>query len=447
MKEKTDLWLEEHLQEMLKDLKGCLRIPSVKEAPSEGAPFGAGIKACLDYTLSLADKMGFETIDGEGYYGCIDYGQGEEMLGILAHLDVVPEGTGWSYEPYGAQTVDGKIYARGAIDDKGPALAALYALAAVRASGLPLKRRVRVILGCDEESGMDCMVRYKEVEEVPTLSLSPDGQYPLTNSEKTIVRAVFKRTFPSSVTASAGQVANIVPGEAQATVPLAIGEVRSAVAHFEEKNPCRVALKELDSGSTRIHIKGRFAHASTPEEGANAIQGLFNFLALLPLGKEEMSVILPLKEKFRMEHHGESIGLDKADESGRLTLNLGVLRWDEKGLALTFDLRCPTTLSQEGIKKALCLDSFEFRAGYSLSDDAEIVQKLLAVFKERTGLDLQPVKIGGGTYARTLPNAVSFGPDDYLDPSAAHVADEYITEEQLLFTAKILADAILSLAG
>lgn len=455
MNTKVDRWLMENEEDMIKDLQGCIAIRSLKSEPVEGAPFGKEIKDCLDYSLGIANNMGFECSGHEGYFGCIDYGTGEEMLGILGHLDVVPEGTGWDYEPYGGQIVDGRIYGRATLDDKGPTIAALYALKAIKECQIPLKRKVRIILGCDEESGMECMIRYKETQPLPDLSFSPDGEFPLTNSEKSIVHAVFERKFSSSITIDAGEVANVVPGEALASVPLNIKEVEKAVEKYVQNNKCKVVLKSIDGG-TQIKILGTPSHASMPEDGLNALQGMFYFLMLLPLGKDEMKIILALKDKFKMEYYGQSVGLDKADDSGRLTLNLGVMRWDKNGFALTFDLRCPTSLSAEGIKKALSdameptgamLIDFTFKLGYYLPEESEIVSKLLGVFKERTGEDLPPKKIGGGTYARTLPNAVSFGPEGYMCESSAHMANEYITVEQLMFNAKIIADAIIALAG
>lgn len=455
MNERVDHWLKEHEEEMVRDLQGCLAIRSLKAPQAAGAPFGAKVKECLTYTLNLADGMGFDTKDEQGYYGCIDDGEGTEMLGILVHLDIVPEGTGWDHDPFGKELADGKLYGRGTLDDKGPAIAAIYALKAVRESGIPLKRKVRIILGCDEESGMECMKHYKENDVIPDLSFSPDGEFPLTNSEKTIVHAVFERKFHSSISVTAGEVANVVPGEATAVVPLPIEEVKAVAETFGNNSPCGLVLKAVDTG-TQIKTIGSIAHASMPEDGLNALQGMFHFLSLLPLEKDDMNIVLTLKEKFKMEYYGQSVGLYKADDSGRLTLNMGVMRWNEKGFKLTFDLRCPTSLSAEGIKKALCdameptgasLASFNFKPGYCLPDDAEIVSKLLQVFKDRTGEDLPPKKIGGGTYARTLPNAVSFGPEGYFCESSAHMANEYITVDQLMFNAQIMADAIIALAG
>ncbi|NCB41585.1 MAG: M20 family peptidase [Clostridia bacterium] len=455
MNTKVDRWLTEHLEDMIQDLQSCIAIKSLKSEPVEGAPFGKKIQECLEFSLRSAERMGFECSNHNGYFGCVDYGTGKEMLGILGHLDVVPEGNGWDHEPFGGEIVDGRIYGRATLDDKGPTIAALYALQAIKECKIPLKRKVRIILGCDEESGMECMKRYKETQPLPDLSFSPDGEFPLTNSEKSIVNAVFERKFNSTISIKAGEVANVVPGEALATVPIDLEEVKVAAEKFSKNNECGVVLKAMDGG-TQIKILGSPAHASMPQDGLNALQCMFYFLQLLPLAKDDIKIIQVLKDKFRMEYYGQNVGLDKADDSGRLTLNLGVMRWNKNGFHLKFDLRCPTSLSSEGIKKALSdameptgaiLTEYTFKAGYYLSDETEIVSKLLHVFKERTGEDLPPKKIGGGTYARTLPNAVSFGPEGYMCESSAHMANEYITIDQLLFNAKIIADAIISLAG
>ncbi len=449
----VDQWLADHQEDIVKDLQGCIAVRSLKSEEKDGAPFGDKVQECLDYTLGIARNLGFDARDHQGYFGCIDYGTGAETLGILAHLDIVPEGTGWDYDPYGGQVVDGKLYGRGTLDDKGPAIAALYALKAIDECNIPLKRKVRIILGCDEESGMECMKRYKEEEPLPDLSISPDGEYPLTNSEKSIVHAVFEKKFSSTITLHAGEVANVVPGEAVATVPMSIEEIKPIAEKFSKTSPCGIVMT-AKGGATQIKVLGSISHASMPEDGLNAIQGMLSFLKLLPLEKEDAETITSLEENFKMEYYGQSIGLDKSDESGRLTLNIGIVNWDEQGFVFTFDLRCPTSLPSDEIKGALSkamagaeLKSFMYKPGYFLPDESEIVTKLLNVFKTRTGEDMPPKRIGGGTYARTLPNAVSFGPEGYMCESSAHMANEFIGVEQLMFNTKILADAIIALAG
>ena len=427
----TDNWIEEHKEEMIAALQKALRFRTLEAAAEEGAPFGRPVKECLEAVLGTAGDLGLETADLDGYCGIIDAGKGEEMLGILAHLDVVPEGTGWDHDPYGAEIVDRRIYGRGSLDDKGPAIASIYALSAVVASGLDFKRKVRIILGCNEETNMGCINHYKSVERIPDLSFSPDGEYPLTNSEKSILHCTYKAAFNSSINMSVGEAPNVVPGEASCT---------------------------YESGWQKKELKvtGKIAHASMPWEGENALQKLFMALKDEDLYGKDRVVIDTLCDAFKTEYFGESLGLDKADESGRLTLNVGMMRWNHEGFELTLDLRCPVSLPEcyirERIELALAATGgkivlWKYKPGYSIPDDAEIVQKLLKVFTDRTGiLDAKPKRIGGGTYSRELPNAVSFGPEDYMCEASCHVANEFIGVDQLVMNAKMIADAIIALA-
>ena len=427
----TDNWIEEHKDELIEALRGAVRFRTVEGEAEEGAPFGSEVGKCLDHTLGTASSLGLSARSLDGYCGIVEAGEGDETLGILVHLDVVPEGTGWDHDPYGAETVDGKIFGRGTLDDKGPAFASLFALKAVIASGKTFMRRVRIILGCNEETGMGCIDYYKKHEPVPQLSFSPDGEYPLTNSEKSILHCTYKASFRSKLRMDVGEAANVVPGEAFCVLS----------SYFQEKE---------------ISAEGKIAHASLPWEGENALQKLFLKLKSEDLRGMDRVAVDTLCDAFGNEYYGQSIGLDKQDESGRLTLNVGVMHWNSEGFELTLDLRCPVSLSEvyirERIELALAATGgriiyWDYRPGYSIPDDSEIVKKLLKVYTDRTGdLDAKPKRIGGGTYSRELPNAVSFGPEGYMCEASCHVANEFIGVDQLLMNAKMIADAIIALA-
>ncbi|MBR0209866.1 MAG: Sapep family Mn(2+)-dependent dipeptidase, partial [Firmicutes bacterium] len=226
---KVDAWLRAHQPEVIEDLKTLLRYRTVEDetaVPEEGKPFGPITYDCLQEALGIAKRLGFEGESVDGYCGSIvvpaDDPRGEkpETFGILAHLDVVPESTGWDYPPYGAVIADGKLYGRGAIDDKGPAVASLWALKAVKECGYKLKKNVNLILGCNEETGMRCLEYFLAHRPAPDFSISPDGEFPLTNSEKSRAEAAFERRYDSKISLRAGTVVNAVPGEAEATVPL-----------------------------------------------------------------------------------------------------------------------------------------------------------------------------------------------------------------------------------
>ena len=287
----VDRWIDEHKNELIDALSANLKIASLKDtdAAAEGAPFGPMIRRALDTALDCGRSLGFETVDYDGYCGAIDMPAGEEQLGIICHLDVVPEGSGWTYPPYGAEIHDGKLYARGTMDDKGPAYAALFAMKAVKECKIPLKRSVRLILGCDEESGMSCLKHYNRVAKAPTLSFSPDAEYPVVNSEKMIFRTEYKKEFKSGITIKAGTRRNVVPGEAVATVPMALSRIVPIMEAFMEGSEFACSAEAIDENSTRIIMKGLAAHASAPEHGKNAMLAM---LAVAQCG-EQCALMVP----------------------------------------------------------------------------------------------------------------------------------------------------------
>lgn len=445
----TDNWIDARREEIVSALQRLISYESVSgPAAGENAPFGEECRGALDYALSLCRQQGFEAVDMQGYIGYGEYGAGEEALGILTHLDVVPAGEGWSSPPYEGRIVDGRLVGRGALDDKGPAISAIFALAAVKAEGLSFKRRVRLLFGCDEESGMGCMKHYLAHGELPDMAFSPDSMYPLVNSEKNIFQADYRLSYASKVRAKGGTVVNAVPGGAEAELPLSPEQVRRYVKEdWYTLTPC--------GEGCRVQARGRAAHASMPEQGENAIQRLLALLARLPLPAEDAAAAKALWGAFGLEYYGESLGLDMQDASGRLTLNLGRMEWDESGVKIGLDIRAPMMLDEAGIlarlNAALAPAGFElirssFSPGFCLDEDCELVRTLLSVYRGRTGDMAPPKRMGGGTYARHLKNAVSFGPERDGGENLIHMANESIPVEDLIENTKLIADAIAALA-
>ncbi len=453
----VDKWIDEHQSEIVASLQKCVQAKSVETAPEAKAPFGSEVKRCLTETLDLAKSLGFSIRDMDGYIGYADYGAGKETLGVMCHLDVVPEGIGWNYPPYGAVIENGKMYGRGTLDDKGPAIAVLYALAAIRTCKIPLKRKVRVLLGCDEESGWQCMAHYTAHEKMPELAFSPDAEYPLVNSEKAIFRGTYKKEFASKLKIEAGTRPNVVPGLAVATVPLSIERVQPVTDAYTWGSVFFFEVTKKGDTACEIVAKGLSAHASMPEQGKNALLALIDVLTKLPLEGEDAVTVNALKELFKLETDGRSIGLEAADDSGTLTLNVGIMNWDETGIReLTLDIRAPITLPKAHILEKLDVgfagaglvrDSFSYTAGHYVDPESELVQKLLKVYEARAGVYLPPLKIGGGTYARAIENAVAFGCERPGVESPVHMPNEFISIEDLMFNTKMMADAILALAA
>lgn len=451
MNKTVDTIIERDREQLIASLRESIRIPSTEGAPEPGAPFGKPVAEALEHALLTADSLGLRTWNMEGYAGCIELGDGPEMLGVICHMDVVPEGTGWAHPAYGADLEDGILYGRGTLDDKGPAFAAIYALAAIKEAGLPLRRRIRIILGTNEETGWGCMNYYREHGEAPTLAFTPDGEYPVVNSEKGILHTTFEKRFESRIRMKAGTRPNVVPGRTEIFVPVCPCRVKEAVER-SAMDDFTFEINEKEGG-TELIVIGLDAHASMPEQGKNSLQAAFAVLDRLCLDGEDGAQIARMHEALGMGFHGEAMGLDVTDASGRLTLNPGVIDWNENGIVdFKIDVRHPISLSAEDVQAAeekalgMTVTNVHAQHGLYVPADSELVSKLLEVYAERTGHKAAPLAIGGGTYARAFKNAVAFGCEIPGHPSPVHMPNEFISIEDLMFNAHMIADAMLALA-
>lgn len=468
--EKLDALVESYRDELIENIRKWIAIPSVQGEPAgENAPFGAEVRRMLDTALADGRRFGFEVRDIDGYAGDISYGAGEQTMGMLAHLDVVPLGDGWTHDPLGGEIADGRIYGRGTTDDKGPALCALYAMRAVKEAGLPLKDGVRLILGCDEETGMSDMRHYASKMKMPDYGFSPDAEFPVINIEKGGVNMRLSKVTGGEDGAAipvyslyAGERPNVVPAEATAVVGLAhttlaeLNEKLSAIEKAHDRFRLSAALE--GEGRARITATGVNAHAAMPERGVNAAGMLLIALKELGAGgKGSGPAIAMLADAVGMEYTGQSLGIACADElSGALTCNLGILRYDANELSALLDIRYPICGSEE-----LMLGQAAKRvapAGMSVCcasshtplhvpADSKIVKGLLKVYHEVTGLPAYTIAIGGGTYSRMMPNTVAFGVCFPGDMDVCHIADEYIDIEKMMLGVKIFAHAIAEIAG
>lgn len=450
-------WIGQSEQELISSLQGCVQIPSVYTDDDSPYPFGKPVKQCLDYMLNLAQSMGFETRNVDDYVGWCEYGQGEEMVAVLGHLDVVPEGDGWTVPPYEGRVVDGKIYGRGTMDDKGPVVAALYALKAVKDSGVALKRRVRIMFGTNEESGSADMKYYlAHGGEIPVMGFTPDGEYPVINGEKGLVNELFTRTIEAVgavqlISIQGGSAHNIVPNYAVAELlcpPELAGELAGTPQAHITCTPTQQGV--------RIEARGQSAHGGSPQEGENAIGRLLVKLNALPLTGDLAQAVGFLAQRIGTEYDGASLGVSMADaDSGPLTFNLGIIRGDKAHIEVKFDCRYPVTQSYEDCMPKI--DAQFAQAGFAsvacvhkqslyISPDSELVQKLMQVYTDHTGQALKPKCIAGGTYAKMIPNTVAFGPVFPGDEVREHKPDEFMELSRLLDNANILASAIYELA-
>ena len=453
--------LNQYVSAMKEPLIACLqenlRIPSVQGKPGPDAPYGIEVKQSLDHVLKTADALGFPTENVDNHLGWCEYGEGKEMIAVLGHLDVVPAGDGWTKDPYGGEVSDGKIWGRGTTDDKGPTIAALFALAALRDSGLPIRRRIRLLFGCNEETGSaDVKYYLANGGEIPVMGFTPDGAYPVINGEKGIINVTFGADYAQEgelklISIQGGTAPNVVP--AFAIAKLGCGpELADRLCRLTAK-AMRFVRKDY---GVLVESYGISAHGSTPGQGENAIGRLLIALDMLPFSGKLAQLLHFLATALGMETDGASAGIALHDQvSGGLTLNLGTLNADESHMTMTINYRYPVTFSYADcgprFNKAFTDAGFVVEREFHkeklyIPEDSELVKTLLRVYKDQTGLDGEATCIGGGTYAKALPNILAFGPVFPGDEVREHKPDEYITIENLMKNAQIIAAAMYEMA-
>lgn len=415
-------------QEFLDALKGVMAIDSVAMTDADEAhPYGTGPAKALDYMLALCEKLGIRTENLDGRVAWAEIGQGDEIVGILGHLDVVPVGEGWSHDPKGEICGD-RLYGRGAADDKGPTMAALFAMKDLQDSGAPLGRRVRLIFGQSEETGnWSDMEYYRQHAQLPVFGFTPDADFPAIYGEKGILN------FRLSMPLAAAGLQDVNGGEADNMVaPWA----RAAV-----------------NGKTYA-AEGTPAHASTPEKGRNAISVLMEQLAAEGV---ERPLVAFYNQHIGHDYTGEKMGCGFADaQSGALTLNAGLLRTEGDMVVLNLDIRNPVTYTCEQVQTAIeaacapygiTVENTEDMKPIYMDKNGKVLQAMLEVYRSVTGDLSEPTVIGGGTYARAMPGIVAFGPMQPGRECTEHQKDEYILLEDLYQAAEIYRRAIEKLAN
>lgn len=465
-KEKIDAFINSHRQELIEDICELCRINSEKTAGEEDMPFGPGIAECLDTALDMAEGYGFDVVDYDGYVGCVDLNELPAGLDILAHLDVVPAGEGWQVTgPFEPVEKDGRLYGRGTADDKGPAVAALYAMRAVKELKIPLRKNVRLILGTDEECGSSDIRYYYKMEKEAPMTFTPDAEFPVTNTEKGRLPGRFTARWqvsdalPRLLSVQAGTKINVVPGKAEAAVAgLQADILEQTAAAVTAETGITFKLADTENGCA-ITAAGAGAHASTPEDGNNAITGLLTLLARLPLAAcgqtESLKKLLAL-----MPHgdvHGAALGVDMQDElSGRLTLAFSMLTVNETGLEGEFDSRCPICAKEENVLQVIKAKMAE--QGFTLLNESMtpphhvdgnsvFVKTLLKAYEDYTGKKGECQATGGGTYVHDLQYGVAYGASMPGTDNHMHGADEFAVVEDLITGAKIFAQVIVDLCG
>ena len=453
MYQKVNALIDSYRDEYLQTLRRWVNVPSVRDTPAENAPFGREVRRMLDTAMEDARKLGFPVRDFDGYACDITLGGAEEKIAVLGHLDVVPVGDGWTRPPFEGVTENGRMYGRGTNDDKGPALAALYAMRAIRDAGIPLRRSIRMILGCDEESNWEDMEYYGRHEQIPATGFSPDAMFPLINTEKGMIllelRAPAAKDGLKILEFATGSRHNVIPGECSALVEGG-KELAEEVRKYAEETGLPYTAEVTDQG-VRLTAVGIPGHAAYPKTKRNAIGMMLLLLDRLgargPIGTLATAVGL--------EWDGRSLGCACRDEvSEELTCNMGILRLEKGEWYGTLDFRCPVTADLDGLIQSAAAHlpgikvTVETRKpAHHVPAESELVQCLLAAYNEVTGEKGQPLSTGGGTYAKILEQGVAFGALFPDEEDLAHQADEYTVIDNMIRAAKIFAGALIRLCA
>ena len=455
--------IDEMKEELIKAVQEIVKIKSIQEEEKPGMPFGEGVAKTLDKALEVAASLGFHTYKEEGgYYGYAEYGEGQDYVAVLGHMDVVPEGDNWIYPPYGAEIHEGKIFGRGTLDDKSPTIAALFGLKAIKDLKIPLSKKVRIIFGTNEESGSQCMARYIQTEELPAAGFTPDAEYPIIYAEKGVLTLTchfpFSGDGPVKIVSFKGGVApNVVAATAQVVIRASAEERRRIASIVDAWNgPERSGFKIVEDGvkgTITIEVQGVPAHGSTPHLGVNAILCLVDILSSMDLMKSQKQFIHALSSLIGMETDGTSLGIAMNDDiSGALTLCLGTIDGNESDVHFTLNIRYPVTkkdsLVLDPLREALGIAVTDVRHAAPLYMDPEspLIRTLQKVYKEQTGLNPDLLAIGGGTYAKSVPNVVAFGPIFPGQKYTIHEENECWSIEDLMKNVKIMAHAMVELA-
>jgi len=479
MNEQTIDWraeVEKRKEDLIATTQQFLRIKSVMDFSTsrDGAPFGEDVNNALQFALGVCRDAGMEIKDVDGYAGHAEFGAGKELIGVLSHVDVVPEGDGWTTPPYAAEIVGDRIVARGAIDDKGPGMASIFAAKIVKELGLPLSKRVRLIFGTDEETLWRCMKYYFEREEMPTMGFTPDADFPLIYAEKGLTHLVWRQTKEAFikqglaqkqqidarlVLLKAGLRMNMVPDRAHAILE-PVGKTAEQLAalyrdYLQQQGKTGEATVE-GSGVT-FFMEGVSVHGMDPAKGVNAGTELVHFLKGLSLDERAEQFAMFTATYLHEQHYGEALGIAQDDqEMGPLTLNTGVISYEADGdIAFDINIRYPhsTTFEQwQSIvlkrleEAAFVMEIEEVQVPHRVDPKHPLVTTLQRVYTEQTGEEAGIMAIGGASYGRALDVGVAFGPLFPGRPDCAHQRDEYILIDDLLRATAIYAQAIYELA-
>lgn len=444
------------LNECILELQKLIQIPSVKSKPNLHQPFGQPIDDALTSFLTLADRLGLSTRNLDGYMGIVEMGKGEEVLGILVHLDVVPadDVDQWKYPPFSGHIADDRIWGRGTLDDKGPAMAVLYAMKLLSESNVTWGKKIQLIIGTDEESTWEDIAYFKKHEPFPTMAFTPDGYFPITTSEKGILTLGFEQNLNSSSIIEAFQAGdrfNSTPAEATATIH---GDLHRL--NFDDV-PEYMRVHWVNESKVILTAQGVAGHTSSPDQVKNPIALLLTYIATFLPSNDGFWQVLHFFENHLAKTNGEGVNCRLHDEvSGELTIAQSILRYAEGQVQFVNNLRIPSSISIDAIiarctaatlNSSFTIKVIERKEPIHLDVNTPFCQDLMATYNEYFNTQAEPMSISGGTYARALPNTVAFGALIPGKPLNAHQPNENVELSVIKDWMTIYGNAILRIAA
>lgn len=438
--------------DLLRDIETLVNIPSVYDEGSikPKSPYGANCRIALDKMLEFGQRDGFEVKDVDGYAGHINIGATDKQFGILGHLDVVPVNTnGWDTDPFKMERKDNYIYGRGTSDDKGPLLAGYYAAKIINKLDFEKKMGIRVIFGCDEERGSSCLEYYFKKEPNCVMGFTPDAEFPVVYGEKGIVHCTLTGDFEKDglIALYAGSRPNIVPESCEAIVEGNYHDYENSFNDYLKKNQLEGSIEE-EGNHTKLILKGKSAHASIPEFGINAVARMCEYLKTITDNK-----LVKLVNTYLSDIHGKQLDLAKDGPKGNLTMNLGIIKYIKGNASITLDIRYPASLTFVAIKEKLELISnkspvtltYHNETPLFVDPESELIKGLHSAYQQVTGSKEEPQIIGGGTYAKKMPNCVAFGACKIDEDTRMHGNNEFMNIDTLLEACEIYCQALYNI--
>lgn len=439
-------FIEENFEAMKADLRKLVSYNSVLS--DDEKPFGSQNRKVLDTALKMMEEKGLRPSNLDYYCGFGETGEGEKLIGILAHLDIVPAGEGWTTDPFTMVEKDGFVFGRGVSDDKGGAVASMYALKYLIDEGYPFKKRVRLILGCNEETGSRCIEHYVEKQGHIDYGFTPDGNFPGIYAEKGMYGGSIVAHDSKIIDIKGGEASNVVCKKVEAVLPLNSFD-EDAFKKYLDKHDVKFEMAKDET--IKVTVYGVAAHASMPDLGVNAISHLLEALYASDFND---SFTNWFHKNFALSVHGELLGFESIeDEVSNTSINFGVIRKDGSDIKMSLDMRFPVMANTK--KVAALMDINDEHNEFVVRSEVEplyfdintpMIKALKKAYEDVTGDKETPMEaIGGGTYAKAIHNCIAFGCEFIGEDNHIHDVNERLDLNNFKKQVEIYVEAIRNL--